>query len=366
MSQRRIGAFICECGGNISDHVDVKRVAEVIEGEPDVAVAKVAMFTCSDATQQEIIETIQEEKLDGIVVASCSPKLHLETFRAMASRAGLNRFLYNQVNIREQCSWAHTHQREGATAKAIRLVRAGIARTRAGRSLETIRVQTLPRVMVIGAGVAGLRAALSLDSLGIEVLLVERSERPGGHIASWGPLFPNNRSGEELISELLDQLHRRSGIQLYTGAEVVERAGAVGDFSVTLRLGDGGDVKRFHVGAIVVATGFSPYEPAAQELGWGLPGVLTLEELRRTLDGAEEGRPILLCMSTAWVVGRHLEPRMGTITAPVSAVARRCTPPCWPTSRTPTCVSTTCIETFAPMGSRSCSWRRPWGEAPSL
>jgi heterodisulfide reductase subunit A len=105
MTDRRLGVFICYCGGNISDFVDAEKVRDVVEKENSVIVAKTAMFTCSDATQQEIIEEIKEQKLDGIVVASCSPKLHLNTFRAMAERAGLNPYQYVQVNLREQCSW---------------------------------------------------------------------------------------------------------------------------------------------------------------------------------------------------------------------------------------------------------------------
>ena len=128
--KRRIGVYVCHCGGNISDYVDVDKVVASLEGDPDVVVAKTAMFTCSDASQQEIIEDIQEQKLDGIVVASCSPKLHTFTFRDVAKRAGLSPFQYTQVNIREQCSWTHTDDHEGATRKAAQLVKAGVGRTR--------------------------------------------------------------------------------------------------------------------------------------------------------------------------------------------------------------------------------------------
>ncbi|MEW5993613.1 MAG: CoB--CoM heterodisulfide reductase iron-sulfur subunit A family protein, partial [Candidatus Zixiibacteriota bacterium] len=149
MTNRKIGVFICGCGGNISDFVDVEKVRAEMEQEPGVVVARTAMFTCSDATQQEIIDIINEKSLDGIVVASCSPKLHQNTFRAMAKRAGLNQYVYNQVNIREQCSWVHTHDMENATDKAIRLTRAGVARTIEGYPLDVIRIQTIPRVLIV-------------------------------------------------------------------------------------------------------------------------------------------------------------------------------------------------------------------------
>jgi heterodisulfide reductase subunit A len=108
MSARKIGVYVCQCGGNIGDYVDVDAVAAAMAGEPDVVVAKTAMFTCSDSTQSEIIQDAQEQGLDGLVVASCSPKLHTYTFRDVAKRAGMNPFQYTQVNIREQCSWMFT------------------------------------------------------------------------------------------------------------------------------------------------------------------------------------------------------------------------------------------------------------------
>jgi heterodisulfide reductase subunit A len=288
MSERKIGAFVCYCGGNISDYVDVEHVRDVVESEPGVVVAKTAMFTCSDEAQQEIIDIIKEQHLDGIVVASCSPKLHLGTFRAMARRAGLNPYMYEQVNLREQCSWTHTNDREGATKKAIQLVRAGIARVRFCEPLETIRVKTVPHVLVIGAGVSGLRAAVGLGDLGLEVTLIEREDHVGGQIARWGPLYPSGRRGDELVKALTDEIARRKNVHLYTGARVVEKSGSVGKFQVTLKT-DSGETYQREVGAIVVATGFRRYEPAEGEYAFGTPGVVTLEEFRSMLDSAGGG-----------------------------------------------------------------------------
>ena len=113
MTARKIGVVVCQCGGNISDYVDTEKVRQEASKEADVVTSQVQMFACSDAAQQAVIQEIREKKLDGIVVCSCSPKLHTATFRAMAERAGLNPYEYTQVNIREQCSWAHTHDRRG-------------------------------------------------------------------------------------------------------------------------------------------------------------------------------------------------------------------------------------------------------------
>jgi heterodisulfide reductase subunit A2 len=282
MTGRRLGVVICQCGGNISDFVDTEKVREQVSKEGDVVSAQVQMFACSDAAQQDVVREIREKKLDGIVVCSCSPKLHLSTFRAMAQRAGLNPYEYTQVNIREQCSWAHTHDRAGATEKAFGLARAGIARTALSTPLERMRVETLPHALVIGAGVAGLRAALALSDLGISVHLIEKEAKAGGQVVRWGSLFPNDKVGAELVQGLLDEVRRRENITLYVSTELVAKEGRVGDFAVQLRTSTG-DTISLKVGAILVATGFDPYAPAPGEFGFGLDGVVTLPEFKELL-----------------------------------------------------------------------------------
>ncbi|MBS3772563.1 MAG: disulfide reductase, partial [Bacteroidales bacterium] len=136
--KEKIGVFICYCGGNISDYVEVEKVAKVVENEPGVQLVKTTMFTCSDSAQVEIIEKIIENDLDGMVVASCSPKLHLLTFRDVAKRAGLNQYNYVHANIREQCSWAHSDRTDDATDKAVRIIRAAISKVRMSQSLQPI------------------------------------------------------------------------------------------------------------------------------------------------------------------------------------------------------------------------------------
>jgi heterodisulfide reductase subunit A2 len=282
VSAKRIGVFLCHCGGNISDYLDGEKVREAAAGEPGIAVARTFLFACSDASQEEMVQAIREDKLDGVVIASCSPKLHLNTFRAMALRAGLNPYMYSQVNIREQCSWAHRHDRGGATEKAWRLVRAGIARTRLGRPLADLRIETIPKVLVIGAGVAGMRAALALSDLGIVVFLVENSPEVGGRIAKWGKLFPHGREGSQIVETLRGKIRERENITLFTGSELVEKRGSVGNFTATVHVGNGETVT-LTVGSIVVATGFDPYVPREGEYGYGQEGVITLPEFKELL-----------------------------------------------------------------------------------
>ena len=289
MSDRRIGVYICHCGGNISDYVDVEKVREAVQREPGVVVAKTAMFTCSDATQQEMVQDIQEQNLDGLVVASCSPKLHLFTFREVAKRAGLNPYQYTQVNIREQCSWTHTDDHQGATEKATRLIRGGIARTVLTEPLQPMKLDTVPKVLVVGAGIAGLRAAVGLSDLGISVILLEKSNAPGGRVAGLGKMYPHGKNGRKIIAQLVDEVKKRTNITLFTGAELVGKAGSIGNFTVKIEVNGGKKVELIEaqVGSIIVATGFEDYRPAAGEFGYGIDGVVTLAEYKAMLDHAD-------------------------------------------------------------------------------
>ena len=243
------------------------------------------MFTCSDATQQEIVRDIEEQELDGLVVASCSPKLHTFTFRGVAKRAGLNPYQYTQVNIREQCSWTHTDDKAGATRKAISLVRAGIARTRLTSPLEPLVVETTPRALVIGGGIAGLRAALGLADIGLGVFLVEREAELGGWVGGFGEMYPHAqgrpRAGRATWSSRSaparhHRLHGRRG-----GRQVRQLRQLPRDDPRRRRPGEEIEVD---VGSIVVATGFDSYEPAAGEFGYGIDGVVTLPEFKELLD----------------------------------------------------------------------------------
>lgn len=235
-NERRVGVYICHCGGNISDHVDVERVRGEVEKELGVTVAKTSMFTCSDASQQEIIEDIEENNLDGMVVASCSPKLHLFTFRGVAERAGLNPFQYVQVNIREQASWPHSDDNEGATRKAIGLVRGGVEKVKRTEPLEPIRVTSVKRALIVGAGIAGMRAAVEMADLGVEVFLIERASFVGGAVARLGVMYPSGKRGDEVIARLIEEITKRDTITVFTNTELVAKKGYIGNFDVTLKI----------------------------------------------------------------------------------------------------------------------------------
>ncbi|HIC95482.1 TPA: CoB--CoM heterodisulfide reductase iron-sulfur subunit A family protein, partial [Candidatus Bipolaricaulota bacterium] len=178
----RIGVYICHCGTNIAGVVDVKAVTEFAKGLPGVALAKEMMYACSEATQREIINDIQEERLDRVVVAACSPKMHEPTFRAALERAGLNKYLFEMANIREQASWVH---RDGgqATEKAKDLVRMAVARAGLLVGYKESEIPIGERALVVGGGIAGIQAALDLADSGYKVFLVEKEPFIGGHMA---------------------------------------------------------------------------------------------------------------------------------------------------------------------------------------
>jgi heterodisulfide reductase subunit A len=316
MSGRRIGVYVCQCGGNISDYVDTARVVAEAQAEDDVIVAREAMFTCSDATQQEIVRDIQEHQLDGLVVASCSPKLHTFTFREVAKRAGLNSYQYTQVNIREQCSWAHRGEKDEATCKASCLVGAGIGRTRLSEPLEPLVVKTESKVLVIGGGIAGLRSAIGLADIGLTVVLVEKEATLGGWVGTLGEMYPHGKNGREMIARLVDEIRQRPEITVFTTAEVVSKSGSLGNYQAGIQVhGDKPATIQVQVGAIIVATGFDTYAPEVGEFGFGIDGVVTLPDFKRMLDqspGApsHHGRPIksivyIYCVGSRTPDGSH-------------------------------------------------------------
>jgi heterodisulfide reductase subunit A len=295
---RRIGVYVCHCGGNISDYVDVDQVVAAAQGEPGVVVARQMMFACSDAGQGDMEHDIEELKLDGLVVASCSPKLHVTTFRGVAKRAGLNPYEYTQVNVREQASWIHAEDPEGTTGKAIRLVKAGIARTLLTEALEPIVVETTQRTLVIGGGVAGLRAAIGLADIGLGVFLVEREPVLGGRVGTFGEMYPTGKNGTQLVAELIEAIGRRPAIRVFTEAEMVSKAGSFGNYQVDIRVGGPNpETLTVEVGSIVVTTGVDTYTPEIGEYGYGIDGVVTLPELKAMIDASagpltRDGRPV--------------------------------------------------------------------------
>jgi heterodisulfide reductase subunit A len=216
--------------------VDVEELSMMFHKEDGVVVSKDVMFACADSNQKAMVEDIQQYNLDAIVVASCSPKLHLHTFRAVAARAGLNPNNYVQVNIREQCSWPHSDRPREATVKAAGLIRAGINRVAYSEALDSIEIEVKKAVMVIGAGISGMKAAIDLARSGNEVYLVEKDFFLGGHIAQQEKLFMTGQSGREIVKRLYDQMKSYKNITVFTGATVSKVTGSLGSFNIEVKV----------------------------------------------------------------------------------------------------------------------------------
>jgi len=188
--QTRIGVYVCHCGSNIAKTVNCPLVSETASGLEDVVVSKDIAYACSEPGQQEIRQDIQEYGLERIVVASCSPRLHEPTFRQMMQSAGLNPYLLEMANLREQCSWVHLDEPDAATQKAEDLVKMAVSRTRLLQPLEEEKLPLTKRTLVIGGGIAGIQTSLDLADNGYEVVLVEKNASIGGTMAQLDKTFP--------------------------------------------------------------------------------------------------------------------------------------------------------------------------------
>ena len=352
-TESRIGVYVCHCGGNISDRVDVEKVVERARGLQGVALARDNIFMCSDPGQDLIIEDIKNGKIDRVVVASCAPSLHETTFRSALVRAGLNPYLYEHANIREQVSWVHDG--EEATKKAIAMVAAAVGKSREMEPLEPIREDVTGHATVVGGGVAGLKAALDLARRGLKVTLLEKTPFLGGWVARLDKVFPTGEKAGELLSDLAAQVLNHPEIEVLTCAELVGQEGYIGNFLLKIarrppvseaetenldRVRKAGAVgnelvpfvgicpfdppdqaeeMELTTGAVVLATGFSLYTPRKGEYGYDdFPEVITLADLiwimsTRGKDGEMlkiNGRPIkamamIHCVGSRQIPGLH-------------------------------------------------------------
>ena len=229
----KIGIFVCECGGNIGDVVDVKSVVETVKGWDGVAVAKYHKYLCSKPAQEMILDAVKKENLDRVVVASCTPRMHLATFQNVLERGGLNPFMLEFVNIREQSSWVHgPHASPEATKKAISLIRGGYERSRELEPLQTISEKGSREILIVGGGISGITSALELGYLGYKVHLVERKPSIGGNMAKLTKVFPTLDCAQCILTPRMAEVGRNPNVNLYTYAEVQDVSGRPGNYDV--------------------------------------------------------------------------------------------------------------------------------------
>ncbi|MCJ2532396.1 MAG: CoB--CoM heterodisulfide reductase iron-sulfur subunit A family protein [Candidatus Thermoplasmatota archaeon] len=231
----RVGVFVCHCGSNIAGTVDVEKVRESAERLPGVVVSKGNKYTCSDLGQDEIIKAIKENHVNRVVVAACSPRMHEPTFRNCIKQAGLNPYLLQMVNLREQCSWVHSQQKEEATRKAIALVRMGVAKASRLVPLEAREVPVEQTSLVIGGGVAGIQAALDLAQMGFKVYLVESEPSIGGRMAQLDKTFPTGDCAICILAPKMVDVARHPNITLMSYSEVEDVQGFIGNFDIKVR-----------------------------------------------------------------------------------------------------------------------------------
>jgi heterodisulfide reductase subunit A len=271
----RIGVFVCHCGRNIGSVVDVENVVKTIENLPSVVYAAHTMFTCADTSLSNIRDKIREHRLNRIVVASCTPRTHEPLFRETMREAGLNPYLFEMANIRDQCSWVHSASPEIATQKSVELVKMAVARAELLSSLEPGTLAVDQKGLVIGGGLSGMTAALALANQGFKVHLVERTERLGGHLHDIHyTLEDTDVTG--MTADLIERVQNHKNIDVYLAADVADIKGHIGEFHTTL-LQNG---KKFEVtgGAVIVATGAERAE-TTKFLGGTSPSVITQVEL---------------------------------------------------------------------------------------
>ncbi|MBN1814065.1 MAG: CoB--CoM heterodisulfide reductase iron-sulfur subunit A family protein [Anaerolineae bacterium] len=287
----RIGVYICHCGVNISATVDVESVAAFAATLPGVVVARDYMYMCSDPGQALIRQDIEEQDLNRVVVASCSPRMHEPTFRGAAEQAGLNPYLVDMANIREQCAWVHVEGAE-TTEKAKALVASAVARAALLEPLEARQVEVTPGAVVIGGGLAGMVATLDIADAGFPVTLVEQSDHLGGRIAELNRTYPTLESVPELLGPLIERVQSHPNITALLESQVTDVQGYVGNFQTTVSgfkvsspRSTEREARSIEAGSIVVATGYDVFDPRRKpEYGYGqYPNVITTLEMEQRL-----------------------------------------------------------------------------------
>jgi heterodisulfide reductase subunit A len=235
MTRARIGIFLCHCGSNIKGIVDIDRLLEAVKDLTDVEHVEDYQYICSKPGQKILKDRIKQHKLNRIIIAACSPRMHEPTFRSMMREAGLNPYLLEIANIREHVSWVHADKPEAATEKAIDLVRMAVAKARLLEPLEETEVRIKKSTLIVGAGIAGISAALDLADAGYQVYLVEKEPTIGGHMAQWDKTFPTLDCSSCILTPRMAEVGSHPNIELLTLAEVEKVDGYVGNFEVTIR-----------------------------------------------------------------------------------------------------------------------------------
>jgi len=285
----RIGVFICHCGSNIAGVLDIDLLKIYATDLADVVYTEDLLFACAESTQRSIQDSIIQNKLNRVVIAACTPRTHEPIFRETLRKVGLNPYLLEMANIRDQCSWVHGEQPEMATHKAKDLIRMAVAKVRRLEPLEPKEMEIGHNVLVIGGGISGIETAIQLAKRDYHVYLIEKEADLGGWVSKLRILYPTGMSGKKLIDQKVKMIDPQK-IEIFTQTSVKDIKGFVGNFEVILQTSNGKAVPdTVQVGAIVLATGFELYQPQQNEFGFQkFSNVITNMELEYLLESQKE------------------------------------------------------------------------------
>ena len=259
--ERKIGVYICECGPNIAEKIDIAKVIDAISTVENVAVVEKFKLLCSVDGKKFLEEQIKKQGLTHLVVAACSPKEHEKTFMEVCEKADINPYLFQLANIREQCAWV-TEDKDEATKKAVRIIRAAIGRVRYHSSLKQKEMESNPDVLVVGGGIAGIVASLQLASSNRKIYLVEKTSSLGGLLTNFEKTFHGMKLTSNIVNEKVQKINANKNIKVFTDNEVGETIGFFGNFEVKLkRTTEENEPVEFKVGAIILATGSTLFNP---------------------------------------------------------------------------------------------------------
>jgi len=291
----KIGVFICHCGVNIGGVVEVPQVVEYAKTLPNVVYAEDNLYTCSEAGLSSIKEAIKKFNLDRVVVASCTPRTHEPLFRSACIEVGLNPYLFEMANIREQCSWVHSREPKKATEKAKDIVRMAVARAVWLEPQTEPELEVKDSALVIGAGIAGMTAALSLAKQGFKVYLIEKEKEPGGIVGGLYKLYPTLQDASEIVAPMIEAVKSHKNIEFLTSTDVADVGGYVGNFKVNLTRD--GEKMELNVGTIIVACGALNYTPPEGLYQYGVyDRVITQKELDEMLKEGKLEKPERIVM----------------------------------------------------------------------
>jgi heterodisulfide reductase subunit A len=284
----RIGVLVCHCGINIGKYVDVEDVVNYIQTLPNVIHCEDNMYSCSSDSQKRIKDLIKEYDLNRFIVASCTPRTHEALFQETCLEAGLNKYMFELVNIRDQCSWVHMNEKEAATEKAKDLIKMAIAKSRLLKPLKEEKIQITPSALVIGGGVSGMTAALNLANLGFETYLVEKNRNLGGNLNKLNKLFPNQEDASAFLSNMVEKVGQEEKIRFFLEANVNDVKGYVGNYDVSIR--DSEDqLHDLKIGTIIVATGGRELKPdGLYDYGDNNKNVITQLDLEQKLKDGDK------------------------------------------------------------------------------